>query len=85
MEDEPKPKDWLTIVGVVDDVRQQSLVEQPQPAIYQPLQQVTSPFFLSHMSFVVRTAQSPQSVAASMRGALYQCGQKPASCDRATD
>jgi predicted permease len=71
MEDEPKPKDWLTIVGVCDDVRQQSLVEQPQPAIYQAVQQVTSPFFLSHMSYVVRTAQSPQSVAASMRGALY--------------
>ena len=33
MEDEPKPKDWLTIVGVVDDVRQQSLTEPPMPAI----------------------------------------------------
>ena len=70
MEDEPQPKDWLTIVGVVDDVRQQSLVEQPQPAIYQPLQQVTISFFLSHMSFVVRTATNPQSMAASLRGAL---------------
>ena len=37
MEDEPKPKDWLTIVGVVDDVRQQSLTDQPLPAIYQPI------------------------------------------------
>ena len=72
MEDEPKPKDWLTIVGVVDDIRQQSLTDQPQPAIYQPLEQVTRPFFLSHVSYMVRTAQSPQSVAASMRGALYQ-------------
>ena len=69
MEDEPQPKDWLTIVGVVDDIRQQSLVEQPQPAIYQPLQQVTIPFFLSHMSFVV-PATNPQSMAASLRGAL---------------
>lgn len=71
MEDDPKPKDWLSIVGVVDDVRQQSLVEQPQPAIYQPLEQVTRPFFLTHMSYVVRAAQSPQIVAAAMRGALY--------------
>jgi ABC-type antimicrobial peptide transport system permease subunit len=47
-------------------------VEQPQPAIYQPLQQVTRPFFLSHMSYVVRTAQSPQSVAAALRGVLHQ-------------
>lgn len=71
MEDEPKPEDWLTIVGVVDDVHQQSLAEQPQPAIYQPLQQVTRPVFLSHMSFVVRTATNPQSMAASLRDALY--------------
>jgi putative ABC transport system permease protein len=72
MEDEPKAKDWLTIVGVVDDIRQQRLTDQPEPAIYQPLEQVTRPFFLSHVSYVVRTVQSPQSVAASMRGVLYQ-------------
>jgi putative ABC transport system permease protein len=60
------------MVGVVDDIRQQSLAEQPQPAIYQPLQQVTRPFFLSHMSFVVRTAQKPQSVAAALRGVLHE-------------
>lgn len=58
MEDEPKPKDWLTIVGVVDDVRQQSLTEPPMPAIYQPYKQVARPFFLSHISFGVRTAES---------------------------
>jgi putative ABC transport system permease protein len=80
MEDEPKPQDWLTIVGVVDDIRQQSLSDAPQPAIYQPLEQVTRPFFLSHVSYVVRTAQSPLSVAASMRGALYQVDKnQPAS------
>jgi putative ABC transport system permease protein len=72
LEDDPQPKDWLTIIGIVDDVRQQSLVEEPQPAIYQPLQQVTRPFFLSHMSYVVRTAQSPQSVAAALRGVLQK-------------
>jgi predicted permease len=71
MEDEPKAKDWLAVVGVVDDVRQQSLTEQPLPAIYQPYGQVTRPFFLSHMSFVIRTAEKPQSVAAAMRGALH--------------
>jgi len=70
MEDNPKAKDWLTIVGVVDDIRQQTLTDQPPPAIYQPYQQVSRSFFLSHMSFVVRTATNPQSVAASMRSAL---------------
>jgi putative ABC transport system permease protein len=70
MEDEPKPSDWLTIVGIVDDVRQQSLADEPLPAIYQPYQQVTRPFFINHMSFVVRSAASPQSFAAGPRGVL---------------
>jgi putative ABC transport system permease protein len=70
MEDNPKPTDWLTIIGIVDDVRQRP-TRRPLPAIYQPYQQVTRPLFLSHMSFVVRTATDPQSVAAGMRGALH--------------
>ena len=70
MEDKPTSKDWLTIIGVVDDIRQQSLTEPPIPAIYQPYEQVTRPFFLSHMSFVVRSVSNPQSVAVSMRDAL---------------
>lgn len=72
LEDNAKPKDWLTVVGVVDDIRQQSLADQPQPAIYQPLHQVTRPFFLSHMSYVVRTVQKPQSIAAASRGVLHE-------------
>jgi predicted permease len=70
LEDHPKPSDWLTIVGVVDDVKQQGLTKTTDPTIYQPLNQVLRPFFLSHMSFVVRTAANPSSVAAAMRGVL---------------
>src|SRR5580700_4920433 len=70
MEDEPKPEDWLTVVGVVDDVKQQGLAKDSDAAIYQPYLQVSSPFFLSHMTFVVRTALPPESVAAGMRGIL---------------
>jgi len=85
MEDEPKPKDWLTIIGIVDDVRQR-LTGRPQPAIYQPYQQVTRPFFLSHMSFVVRTATNPQSVAAGMRGVLHDVDKyQPVSIAALTD
>lgn len=75
MQDEPKPKDWLTIVGVVNDIRQQSPTEPPMPAVYQPYKQVTMPFFLSHVSFVVRTAEKPQSIASTMRGALQSVDQ----------
>jgi putative ABC transport system permease protein len=70
MEDSPKPGDWLTIVGVVDDVKQQGLAKKSDPAIYQPYLQVTHPFFLSHMTFVMRTASNPLGVASGMRGVL---------------
>jgi putative ABC transport system permease protein len=70
LEDNPKPSDWLTIVGIVDDVRQQTLAEDAHPAIYQPLAQVTRPFFLDHMSFVIRTAAEPEGIAAAMRSAV---------------
>ncbi len=70
MEDEPKPGDWLTVVGIVDDVKQQGLAKRSDPAIYQPYLQVASQFFLSHMTFVVRTAARPESVAGGMRAVL---------------
>jgi putative ABC transport system permease protein len=72
LEDNPKPQDWLTIVGVVDDVRQQSLTKKPAVTIYQPLPQVIRPFFLSHMTFAVRTASDPMRVASAMRSVLHE-------------
>jgi putative ABC transport system permease protein len=72
MEEHPTPQDWLTIVGVVDDVRQQSLTERLHPAIYQPYQQVTGLFSLGHMNFVLRTAANPQHVASAMRGVIQE-------------
>jgi predicted permease len=72
LEDAPEPRDWLTIVGVVDDVRQQSLIDKPHRAIYQPYQQVRRPFFLSHMTFVVRTVENPESVAFAVRAVLQE-------------
>lgn len=70
MEDEPKPEDWLTVVGVVDDVKQRGLAKSLDPAIYQPYLQISSPFFLSHMTFVVKTLSRPESVASGIRTAL---------------
>ena len=70
MEDNPKPEDWLSVVGVVDDVKQQGLAKKSEPAIYQPYLQVSRPGFLSHMTFVVRTASRPESVASGMRAVL---------------
>jgi putative ABC transport system permease protein len=70
MEDQPKSGDWLTVVGVVDDVKQRGLARKSDPAIYQPYLQVAHPFFLSHMTFVAKTASDPLSVASGMRAVL---------------
>jgi predicted permease len=75
LEDQPRPEDWLTVVGVVDDVRQQTLSKSSAPAIYQPLLQVTHPFFLGHMTFVLKTAVSPESAASGMRAILRDVDQ----------
>ena len=70
MEDNPEPKDWLTIVGIVDDVVQEGVTTGAAPALYQPLEQVIRPFFLGHMNFVVRSAAAPEIIAPAMRAAI---------------
>jgi putative ABC transport system permease protein len=69
-EDHPKPGDWLTIVGVVDDVRQTGLASDPDPALYYPILQLTRPGWLGRMTFAVRTASNPRRLATAMRAAL---------------
>jgi putative ABC transport system permease protein len=67
LEDHPKPQDWLTVVGVVDDVKQQNLAEKtPVAAVYQPMTQVIRPFFLFHMAYIVRGG-NPSSLPSLMR------------------
>jgi len=70
-EEHPKPGDWLTIVGVVDDIRQMNLAEKPDSALYFPYAQVDKAFWLRSMTFAVRTASHPQQLAAAVRAALH--------------
>lgn len=70
VQDNPKPNDWLTIVGVAEDVKQTGMSDKLRDTLYQPLAQVTQPWFLSHMAFVARTAGDPRSVAAAMRAVV---------------
>jgi len=70
-EDHPKPGDWLTIIGVVDDVRQMNVADKPDSALYFPYAQVDKTFWLSTMTFAVRTRSNPQPLAAAMRAALH--------------
>jgi putative ABC transport system permease protein len=62
--------DWLTIVGVVADIRQQGLDRDLKPMIYTPFQQEhAEPFLLRFVSFVVRTA-TPASVVEGVRAEI---------------
>src|SRR5262249_11588053 len=71
-QDHPKPEDWLTIVGVVDDVVQQDLTKGRDAAIYRPYLQPTHPFWLTHMTFAVRTTSEPGIVAPALRSVLHE-------------
>jgi predicted permease len=67
---DPAPGDWLTIVGVVDDVLQREITGSRAAAIYSPYTQVSTPFFLGHMTYVVRSTAGPQAIAGAMREAV---------------
>ena len=64
------PNDWMTIVGVVEDVRQYGPAQATRPAIYKPFEQVRHTFFLNHMSYVLRTSSDPGRAIPALRVAL---------------
>ena len=73
MEDKPTPVDWMTIVGVVDDVVQDGLAQPRAEAIYQLLPQVDKSFFINHINLVVRTdAEHSARVAQALRVAVRE-------------
>ena len=61
---------WLTVVGIVADVRQVDLVRTPRPAMYVPASQDqgTTPAL---RDFVVRTSGDPAALAPSIRSAVW--------------
>ncbi|MEP6918509.1 MAG: FtsX-like permease family protein, partial [Acidobacteriota bacterium] len=62
--------DWLTVVGVVADIRQQGLDQDVKPMIYAPFQQErATPFLLRFVSFVARTS-TPASVVEGIRAEI---------------
>jgi putative ABC transport system permease protein len=63
----PEEQPWLTVVGVVGDVKQRALADETRPAIYVPLMQAPLPFLLRNLTFVARTAIDPRSVASVLR------------------
>jgi predicted permease len=74
--DRPTAKDWLTIVGVVDDVRQGGQAEAPDSALYFPYQQAPHAGWLSHVTYVVGGAAGSRSLAPAMRAAVRAVDQE---------
>jgi predicted permease len=60
---------WLTVVGIVKDVRQFDLVEEPKPQIYLPYQQAG---FFEPRALVVRTNIEPMSLAPAVRKTVWE-------------
>jgi putative ABC transport system permease protein len=65
-------RDWLTVVGVVGDVRQRSPTAAGSRAVYQCYLQVERLPFLDRVTFVMRAAGDPAALAPDVRAALRQ-------------
>jgi predicted permease len=64
--DDPGPGDWLTIVGVVDEVIQRDPRQPRDQALYQPMAQVRQAFWLVDFTYVVRAKQGATGVASEL-------------------
>ena len=72
MSDNPGPGDWISVVGVVDDVAQETLDGHRDVSMYSPYAQHKHPFFLQHMTYVVRANNDARDLFPVMRQALRE-------------
>jgi putative ABC transport system permease protein len=68
---------WMTVVGVVADVRQDSPAASPGPALYMPLLQ--NPFHANEVQVVMRTALSPVSLIDPVRSRMRSLNSETAT------
>lgn len=66
----PGPGDPLRVVGVVEDVRQEALIHEPEPLLYLPLAQRPT----RRQSVVARTTGHPGAVPEKLRRAVEESG-----------
>jgi len=63
-----QPDKWMTVVGVVGDVRQDSPASSPVPQLYMPLRQ--HPYAANEVQVVLRTGPRPESLIGAVREAV---------------
>jgi putative ABC transport system permease protein len=72
----PDSAEWRQIVGVVADVRQSSLTQDPSPEVYVPADQLSSDlwtvFMTIPLSFVVRSDVGSSTLGPAMRAAVRE-------------
>jgi predicted permease len=68
--DTPKEKDWMTVVGVVGDIKDQPAASGAEPALWWPLLQ--EPFGAAEMSVVVRTDSAAAPLANELRSEVHR-------------
>jgi putative ABC transport system permease protein len=61
---------WMTIVGVVGDVRQDTPAEQPGPTLYMPMTQ--HPFYANQIHIVLRTRVKPLALMSAAQQTILQ-------------
>lgn len=72
MSDHPTPADWVTIVGVAADVAQDGPSAPRAEAIYQSIAQMDQPFWINHLTFILRDTLPPGRVIPAIRQAVHQ-------------
>jgi len=63
------PNPWMTVIGVVKDVRQFELIIEPKPQMYLPYQQAE---FFEPRALIIRTNFDPLSVAGTVRKTVWE-------------
>jgi predicted permease len=67
---QPGPEDWMTIVGVVEDVIRGDIRDPKEPVVYLLLTGMDDPFSLGHARYVLRTPVSRHSFLPAVRQAV---------------
>ena len=75
LDDSAKSANWLTVIGVARDAKQDSWTAAPRPEMYLPLQQSNayrneSSSHFQYMTLVVRTTGKPAAIAADIKATV---------------